>query len=81
MHTSLEPRLPVPDFVSQLCETKSTMESLGSRLDAYHKWLALRFIGIVQIKNITACNHYAQLAIYTVIQLVGIVTQLLHIVK
>ena len=78
MHTSLEPRLPIPDFVLQLCETKSTMESLGSRLDAYHKWLV---IGIVQIKNITACNHYAQLAIYTVIQLVGIVTQLLHIVK
>ena len=38
-HTSsLEPRLSVPDFVSQLiilqnCETKSGMESLGSRLE------------------------------------------------
>ena len=34
-HSSLEPRLSVPDFVSQLwrkIETKSRMESLGSRL-------------------------------------------------
>ena len=38
---SLEPRLSVPDFVSQLwflqsCETKSGMESLGSRLFNLH---------------------------------------------
>ena len=34
MTVSLEPRLSVPDFVSQLrsCETKSGTESLGSRL-------------------------------------------------
>ena len=96
MHTSLKPRLSIPDFVSQLCETKSRtenlgslcetksgpgtkslgslcetksgMESLGSRLDTYHKWLAYRS-KIELIKNTTACNHYAELAIHIVIQL------------
>ena len=30
MHISLKPRLSIPDFVSQLCETKSRTENLGS---------------------------------------------------
>ena len=31
--SSLEPRLSVPDFVLQSCETKPERGSLGSRLD------------------------------------------------